>query len=107
MADPVYASGTSGRIVIIESNKELAVGEYTLERAATLADIANSLTGGWDKSKRIRRGGKLTATIDWDAGVTPEAAGVDEGDEFTANCWIGDTLTARVNGPLPDPASAP
>jgi hypothetical protein len=136
MAEPALASGTTGRIVITSaSNKELAVGTYTLERSATLADVNNSLSGGWDKSKRIRRGGKLTATVMWDALVTPEDATVDAGDEFICDLYVGESgkyyhlcpmicesvslvgcsqdnvvtynLSARVNGALPDPTNAP
>jgi hypothetical protein len=136
MPTPVLYSGTSGRIVILGTpGGELAVGTYTFDKTASLADIGNSTSGGFELSKRIRRGGKLTATVLWDSGAIPETVGIDSGDEFTADLYIGESgkyyhsvpliseslsvlgctqdnvvtyqLTARANGTIPDPTSAP
>lgn len=136
MPTPVHVSGTSGRIVITSAaNKELAVGTYTFDKTASLADIGSSLSGGYEQAKRIRKGGRLQGTILWDALVVPEDASLDAGDEPIADLYIGESgkyyhnvplivetlsltgatqdnvvtyaLTARTNGTIPDPTTAP
>jgi hypothetical protein len=134
MPEPTLFSATSGRIVILTGGKDLAVGTYTFERTTQLADVGNSLSGGYEKRKRIRKGGRLQAEVFWDSGAVPEELGIDQGDEFTADLYIGESgkkyaavplitdtlavmgctqdnvvkynLTAYANGVIPDPSAA-
>jgi hypothetical protein len=129
-------SAVQGRILITSaSNKEPAVGTYTLTRRGTLGETTNSLTSGWETHKLIKKGGDFSAKVFYDptSGYTPEALGIDMGDSFTADMYIGDTglkyaavpcvcetiavkgcdsngiveydITAKTSGAIPDPTS--
>lgn len=134
MPTPVVnqVSVVEGRIVITSGTVDLAVGSYTLTKRGTLAETTNSTTGGWERHKKVKRGGDLTAKVFWDPAHTPEALNIDIGDEFTCDLYIGDSgqkyaavpftcetialkgcdqngvaeydLTAKSNGTIPDPA---
>lgn len=131
----VQHSAVEGRIVITTGTKDLAVGNYTFTRRGTLGETTNSTTAGWETNKKIKRGGDLSASVFWDStsGYSPEGMGIDMGDAFTCDLFIGDSgfkyatvpfvcetiaikgcdsngmvqydLTAKSNGPLPDPTA--
>lgn len=132
---PIQHSAVEGRIVINTGTKDLAAGNYTFNRRATLGETTNSTTSAWETQKKIKRGGDLSAHVFWDStgGYSPEGLGIDMGDSFTCDLYIGDSgfkyaaapficetialkgcdnngvveydLTAKSNGALPDPTA--
>src|SRR3954464_10558634 len=86
------SSAVEGRIrITTASNKEPAVGNYTFTRRGTLGETTNSLTSGNETHKLVKKGGDLSAKVFYDpaAGYTPEALGIDIGDSFSADLFIG------------------
>lgn len=83
-------SGTGGKIVITSaSSAELAVGTYTVTRTNKQDEVTGSHTLGWETFQTIVRGGSIQAEIFWDTNKTPEDCSLDEGEEFTADLYIG------------------
>lgn len=85
-------SGSGGKIVVLShSSAELQVGNYRLRKLARLADTTNSSTGGGEQRKKVVKGGQLNAEVFWDSANTPETLGIDEGEEWTAALYLGDS----------------
>ncbi len=130
-----HYSGSEGKVIITSAagTPELEVTGWTLEKAATLAEITNSTTAKACKYKLVKKGGTCTLDIIWDSVKTPEDCSLDEGDELTADLRLGDSgkeynnvpliverlsvtgctqdgvvtyqVNANINGTVPDPAT--
>lgn len=85
-------SGAQGKIVITApAAKTPPVGSYTLNKRAKLSESTHSGSGGGEERTKVNRGGTVSFMCNYDATDTPEAIGMAEGDEFTANLWIGES----------------
>jgi hypothetical protein len=131
MPEANTVSGSEGKV--FRGSTELLCVRWVLTRGGTLDDITNSTSGGAMKRKKVKTGGSCTFDLLWDSTAEPEATGLDFGDEFTADLRIGGSaraynavpfivescvitgcsqenvvgfsVTAHVNGVIPDPAA--